>query len=107
MARGDVNTFAGGLLGAEVRNAIESLDGEGVRGVRLQAQHLHPATQQAFLRRAVAHGVSAGNARALGRPAVRAPDGVVQVCSAAVFQRLVPLQDECGVIHVGDDASRR
>lgn len=106
MARGDVDTFTGRVLAADLRHPVERLDGEGVCGVRQQAPHLHPATQQAVLCRPVADAVSAGVARPLGRPAHGALDGVAQVRSAAVVQRLVPLQTESGVVDLGDDAAR-
>lgn len=53
----------------------------------------------------VADTVSAGEARSLGRPTHRAAYSVAQVCSAAVVQRLVPLQTERGVVDLGDDAT--
>lgn len=91
MACGDVDTFTGRVLSAELRHPVDCLDGEGVCGVRQQAPHLHPATQKAVLSGPVADAVSAGKARSLGCPAHEAPDCVAQVCSAAVVQRLVPL----------------
>lgn len=105
MGSGDVDTFAGRFLAAELRHPVERLDCKDVRGVRQQAPHLQPALQQAVLRGPVAHTVSAGQARPLGRPARRAPDGVAQVCSAAAVQRLVPLQTERAIVHPGDDAA--
>lgn len=92
VACGDVDALAGGLLAAKLGHPVKSLDGEGVRGVRQQAPHLHPPTGQAVLSRPVADAVAAGHARAPGRSAHEAPDAVAQVGSAAVVQRLVPLQ---------------
>lgn len=106
MARGDVDTLAGRVLGAELRNAVESLDREGVCGLRQKPPHLHPASRQAVLPGSVADAVSAGQTRPFGRPAHEAPDGVAQVRSAAVLQGLVPLQTERGVVDLGDDAAR-
>lgn len=106
VARGDVDALAGGALAAQLRHPVERLYGEGVRGVRQHAPHLHPAAQQAVLGGPVADAVPAGQARSLGRPARRAPDGVAQVRPAAVVQRLVPLQSERGVVGLGDDAAR-
>ena len=101
MVCGDVDAFTGRFLGTELRHPIERLDGEGVSGVRQQAPHLHPATQKAVPRWTVAGAVSAGETRALGRPAHRALDRVAQVRSAAVVQRLVPHETKCGVVHLG------
>lgn len=106
MGGGDVDTFAGRLLAAELRYPVEGLDGEDVRGVRQQAPHLQPAFQQAVLRRPVADAVPAGQARTLGRPARRAPDGVAQVRPAAAVEWLVPLQTESAVVHLGGDGAR-
>lgn len=63
---GDVDAFAGRFLAAELRHAIERLDCEAVRGVRQQAPHLHPTTQQAVLLGPVADAVSTGEARSFG-----------------------------------------
>lgn len=98
VAGGYVDAFAGRLLVAERRHAVQRLDREGVRGVRQQAPHLHPATQQAVLRGAVADAISARKARPLGRPADGASDGVAQVFPAAAVHGLVPLQSEHGVV---------
>lgn len=106
MVCGDVDTFTGRVLAAELRYPVEGLDSEGVCGVRQQTPHLQPATQQAVLLGPVGDAVAAGEARPLGCPAHRAPDSIAQVCSAAVVQRLVPLQTERGVIDMGDDAAR-
>lgn len=106
MCGGDVDTFTGGLLATEVRHPVERLDRKDVRGVRQQAPHLQPAIQQAVLSRPVADTFSAGQARPLGRSARGAPDRVAQVGSAAVVQRLVPLQTERAVVHPGGDAAR-
>lgn len=107
MAGGDVDTVAGRLLAAELGHPVERLDAEGVGGVRQQAPHLHPTTQQAHLLGPVADAVSAGEARPLGRAAHRAPDSVGHVRPAAVVQRLIPLQAERGVVDLGADAARR
>lgn len=106
MCGGDVDTFTGGLLATEVGHPVERLDRKDVSGVRQQAPHLQPAIQQVVLCRPVADTFSAGQARALGRSARGAPDRVPQVGSAAVVQRLVPLQAERAVVHPGDDAAR-
>lgn len=105
MACGDVDAFTGRVLAAELRDPVERLDSEGVRSVRQQTPHLQPAAQQAVLRGPIGDAVSAGEARPLGWPAHGAPDGVAQVCAAAVVQRLVPLQTERGVVDLGDDAA--
>lgn len=60
MVGGDIDAFASRLLGAERRHPVERQDGEGVRCVRQQTPHLHPATLQAFVSRTVADVVSAG-----------------------------------------------
>lgn len=106
MGRSDVDTFTGRLLGTEPRHPVECLNSESVRCVRQQAPHLHLASQQAVLRRPVTDAVSAGQARFLWRPAQRAPHGVAQVCSAAVIQRLAPIQSERGEVYGGVDAAR-
>lgn len=106
MVGGDVDAVAGRLLAAQLGDAVERLHGEGVGGVRQQAVNLHPPTQEALLRRAVADAVPAGQAHAPGGLAHGAPDGVAQVGSVAVVQRLVPLQDEGGGVDVGADAAR-
>lgn len=106
MRGGDVDTFTGRLLATEVRHPVECLDRKDVSGVRQQAPHLQPALQQAVLGRPVADTFSAGQARPPGRSARGAPDRVAQVCSAAVVQRLVPLETERAVVHLGDDAAR-
>ena len=106
MAGSDVDAFTGRVLAAEGRHPVERLDGEGVGGVRQQAPHLHPATQQALLGRPVADTVSAGEALSTGRPAHGAPDRVAHVGSAPVVQGLVPLQAEGGVVDLGADATR-
>lgn len=74
MVGGDVDALAGRFLVAERRHPVESLNGEGVCGVRQQVPHLHPPNQQVFLRRAVADAVFAGLAGRLGGPAYGAPD---------------------------------
>ena len=66
MACGDVDTFTGRVLVAEVRDPVDRLDGEGVCGVRQQAQHLHLAIQQAMLCWPIGDAVSTGEARSLG-----------------------------------------
>lgn len=66
MDRGDVDAFAGRFLAAELRHSVERLDCEAVRGVRQQAPHLHPTTQQAVLLGPVADAVSTGEARSFG-----------------------------------------
>lgn len=66
MACGDVDTFTGRVLAAELRHPIQRLDSEGVCGVRQQPPHLQPTTQQAVLPRTVADAVAAGEARPLG-----------------------------------------
>lgn len=106
MGGGDVDAPAGRLLAAELRHPVEGLDGEDVGGVRQQPPHLQPSVQQAVLCRPVAHAVAAGQARTLRRAARRAPDRVAQVGPAAAVQRLVPLQAEGAVVHLGDDAAR-
>lgn len=107
MGGGDVDAPAGRLLAAELRHPVEGQDGEDVGGVRQQPPHLQPALQQAVLGRPVAHAVTAGQARALGRAARRAPDRVAHVSPAAAVQRLIPLQGEGAVVDLGDDAARR
>lgn len=66
MTCGDVDTFTGRVLAAELRHPVDRLDGKGVCGVRQQAPHLNPATQQAVLRGAVADAVTTGQARSFG-----------------------------------------
>lgn len=105
MACGNVNTFAGRVLAAEVRHPVEGLDSECVRGVRQQAPHFYPATQQAVLRGPVADQVPAGETGRFGRPAHGAADGVAQVGSSTIFQRLVPLQNKSGVVDQGVDSA--
>lgn len=106
MAWGDVHTLTGGVFGAQLRYPVERLDSEGVCGVRQQAPHLHPTTEQAVLCGPVADAVSTGQARSLRWPAHGALDRVAQVCSSATVQGLVPLQGERGVIDLWDDAAR-
>lgn len=106
MRGGDVDTFTGWFLAAELGHAVERLDGKNVGGLWQEAPDLHPALHQAVLGRPVAEAVSAGQARGAGRPAHRAPDGVAQVCPAAALQRLVPLQAQRAVVHLGHDAAR-
>lgn len=66
MGGGDVDTFTGRFLAAELRHPVERLDCKDVRGVRQQAPHLQPAIKQAVLRGPVADAVSTGDARPLG-----------------------------------------
>ncbi|KAF3840871.1 hypothetical protein F7725_006733 [Dissostichus mawsoni] len=108
VAGGDIDTSTGRVLAADMRHPVERLHCEGVCGLRQQAPHLHPATQQALLLGPVADAVPAGQAGALRGPAEGASDGVAQVCSAAVVQRLIPLQAERGFIswHAGTGSCR-
>lgn len=43
MVGGNVDALAGRFLVAELGHPIESLNGEGVCGVRQQVPHLHPS----------------------------------------------------------------
>lgn len=105
MCGGDVDTFTGWFLAAELRHAIECLDCKNVGGLGQEAPDLHPALHQAMLGRPVADTVSAGQARGAGCPAHGAPDRITQVCPAAALQRLVPLQAQRAVIHLSDNAA--
>lgn len=105
MCGGDVDTFTGWFLAAELRHAVECLDCKNVRGLGQEAPDLHPALHQAVLCRPVTDAVSAGQARGGGCPAHGAPDRVTQVSPAAALQRLVPLQAQRAVIHLSDDAA--
>lgn len=105
MCGGDVDTFTGWFLAAELRHAVERLDCKNVRGLGQEAPDLHPALHQAVLGRPVTDAVSAGQAGAACRPAHGAPDRIAQVRPAAALQRLVPLQAQRAVVHLSDDAA--
>lgn len=100
-----VDAATGRFLAAELRYPTECLDCKNVRGVRQQTRHLHPAFQQAVLRRPVADAVPTGQARGFGCLAHRALDRVTQVCPAAAVQRLIPLQTEYAIVYLCDDAA--
>lgn len=106
MCGGDVDTFTGWFLAAELRHAVECLDCKNVGGLGQEAPDLHSALHQSVLGRPVTDAVSAGQARGAGCPAHDAPDRITQVCPAAALQRLVPLQAQRAVIHLSDDAAR-
>lgn len=92
---------------ALIRHAVDSLDLKAVLGVCLQVADRHTTLCQAQVARRDVHIVIAARAHATLRQALLADDVVKDVTSTARVAWLTPLQDQGGLIDVGDDAARR
>ena len=97
----DSSVLRGG--GALAGDAIDSLDLEAVAGVGLQVAHGHPPLRQAQASRGDVHVVVAAGADATLGDTLLTDDIVEQIVPPARVPWLSPLQDQGGLVYVGDD----
>lgn len=90
-----------------IRHTVDCLDLKAVLGVGLQVADCHAPLRQTQVARRDFYIVVAARAHAALGQALLADDVVEDVVAAARVTRLAPLQDEVGLIDVGDDAAWR
>lgn len=89
-----------------IRHAVDGLDLKAVLGVGLQVSDRHAPLRQAQVARRDVYIVVAARAHAALGQALLADDVVEYVVAAARVTRLAPLQDQVGLVDVGDDVAR-
>lgn len=101
---GDVDRSKLGRIGALVRDAVHSLDLEGVLGVSQQVADVDVGVHQSQLTGDELHVVPAAGAAAAAAAAALADDVVDHVLPAAALLRGTPLQPQGRLVDDGDDA---
>lgn len=92
--------------GTEVGDAVDGVDLEGVVGVCQQVHHGDGGVGEAALPWQEPHGAAARLALPPATPALLADDVEGDVLPAPRVQRPAPVQDDRGLVDVGDHVSR-